>query len=396
MSGLRVLFVTHAYPRFPTDGAGSFLHRLAVALSAGGCDVRVLAPSAPGLAPSSTLDGIHILRFRYAPAGMESLAYTGTMAEQVLGSLKGKGALAGMLTAGTMSVRRNVESFAPDIVHAHWWFPAGLLALGSDASVPLVTTLHGSDVRLARRVKLVHPLFRRVMARSAAVTAVSSWLAGEARAMAPDAEIAVAPMPAETEVFTAERGEESERIAGRFLFVGRLNAQKGIGDLLEALAWTPPHCTLDVVGDGEERDVMRTKAEQLGLSARVHWHGAMERPALATLYRRAIATVMPSRNEGLGLVAVESQLCGTPVIAYASGGLLDVVSGAHGGVLVPTGDTRALADAMSAHAAHPAVTEAQRDAARAAMLDRFSPAGVAAGYRARYHALLHDRGDFAA
>lgn len=392
MSGLRVLFVTHAYPRFPADGAGSFLHRLATGLIAGGCDVRVLAPSAPGLAPSATLDGVHIHRFRYAPSGMESLAYTGTMAEQVLGSLRGKGALAGMLTAGTMSVRRSVESFAPDIVHAHWWFPAGLLALGADASVPLVTTMHGSDVRLARRVKLVHPLFRRVMARSAAVTAVSSWLAGEARAMAPDTEIRVAPMPAETTLFTAER---TERIPGRFLFVGRLNAQKGIADLLDALAWTPAHCTLDVVGDGEEREALRVKAEQLGLSHRVHWRGALDRHELPALYRRSIATVMPSRNEGLGLVAVESQLSCTPVIAYGSGGLTDVVAREWGGTLVPTGDTRALADAMQAHANDVALADAYGSSARAAMLDRFAPATVAAGYRALYHSLLHDHEDHA-
>ena len=390
MSGLRVLFVAHAYPRFPADSAGSFLHRLAIGLIAGGCDVRVLAPSAPGLAPTATLDGVHIHRFRYAPSGMESLAYTGTMAEQVLGSLRGKGALAGMLTAGTMSVRRSVESFAPDIVHAHWWFPAGLLALGADESVPLVTTLHGSDVRLARRVKLVHPLFRRVMARSAAVTAVSSWLAGEARAMAPDTQIRIAPMPAETELFTAQR---TTRIPGRFLFVGRLNAQKGIADLLEALSWTPAHCTLDVVGEGEEREALRLKADQLGVAQRVQWLGPIERRDLPGLYRRAIATVMPSRNEGLGLVAVESQLSCTPVIAYASGGLTDVVAREWGGMLVPTGDTRALADAMRSHAEDAARADAHGGSARAAMLDRFAPATVAAGYRALYHSLLHDHED---
>ena len=387
MSGLRVLFVTHAYPRFPSDGAGSFLHRLAVALIASGCDVRVMAPSAPGLAPSAVLDGVSITRFRYAPAGMESLAYTGTMAEQVLGSLRGKGALAGLLAAGTLAVRRTVESFAPDIVHAHWWFPAGLLALGADESVPLVTTMHGSDVRLARRVKLVHPLFRRVMARSAAVTAVSSWLAGEARAMAPDADIRIAPMPAETTLFTAQ---PTERVPGRFLFVGRLNAQKGISDLIEALAWTSPHCSLDVVGVGDDERALKVKVDHLGLARRVHWLGQLERAALPNLYRRAVATAMPSRNEGLGLVAVESQLCATPVIAYASGGLTDIVSPQQGGTLVTTGDIRALADAMTAHASNLESVGGRGAAARAAMLDRFAPATVAAGYRALYQTLLHD------
>lgn len=387
MTGARVLFVTHAYPRFADDAAGSFLHRLAVALRAGGCNVRVLAPSAEGLAPAGEIEGIPVRRFRYAPRGMESLAYTGTMAEQVLGSLKGKGALAGLLTAGSVAVRRQLDDFAPDIVHAQWWFPAGVLALGGAGRVPLVTTMHGSDVRLARRVRMVHPLFRKVMARSDAATAVSSWLAGEARAMAPDARISVAPMPADVALFTAEN---AERIRGRFLFVGRLNAQKGPDDLLEALAWTPSHTTLDVVGGGDDVAALQAKAQALGVAGRVHWLGAVPRSELPAIYRRAQALIVPSRNEGLGLVAVEAQLCRTPVIAYRSGGLPDVVSPEWGSVLVPPGDIRALADAMRAIDDDPGAVGGHGAAARSRMLDRFSPSAVAAGYRELYRSVIAD------
>lgn len=382
MSARRVLFVTHAYPRHSGDGAGSFLHRLALGLQASGLTVRVLAPSAPKLAPAETLDGIEIRRFRYAPAGMESLAYTGTMAEQVLGSLSGKGALLGMLTAGTMAVRRAIDEFAPDVVHAHWWFPAGLLSLGADSDVPLITTMHGSDVRLARKVKLVHPLFRRVMARSAAVTAVSSWLAGEARAMAPGTTIGVAPMPVDVQLFTAEA---TPRIPGRFLFVGRLNAQKGVRDLLEALSWAAPGITLDIVGDGEDEIALKARARELALESRITWLGALPRTELPALYRRSQAVVMPSQQEGLGLVAVEAQLSRTPVIAYRSGGLPDVVDAQWGGRLVPAGDTRALADAMTeVHAAKPETISGWGAAARSVMMDRFSPTVVSVGYRALY------------
>ncbi|MEX2181154.1 MAG: glycosyltransferase [Gemmatimonadaceae bacterium] len=384
MSALRILFVTHAYPRHATDAAGSFLHRLATALRAGGCEVRVLVPSGPDLKADDAIDGIAIRRFRYAPRGMESLAYTGTMAEQVLGTLRGKGALAGLLAAGSLAVHREVESFSPDIVHAHWWFPGGLIALAGSDDVPLVTTMHGSDVRLARKVKLVHPLFRRVMARSAAITAVSSWLAGEARAMAPELQIRVAPMPADTALFTAQT---VSRIPGRFLFVGRLNEQKGIHALLEALAWTPATISLDVVGTGDDGPKLRAKAERLGIAGRVQWHGAVDRSALPALYRRAQATVVPSRQEGLGLVAVESQLCRTPVIAYRSGGLLDVVHPERGGVLVSPGDTRAIADAMRDLADHPERVESYGTSARATMLDRFAPSTVGARYRELYRSV---------
>ena len=383
---MRVLFLTHSYPRFASDAAGSFLHRLAVALRAGGCDVQVLAPSGKGLVKEEAIDGVPIRRFRYAPSGMETLAYTGTMAEQVLRSMRGKAALAGFLAAGGFAVNREVKRLSPDVVHAHWWFPAGLLALGVE-DVPLVTTMHGSDVRLARRVSWVHPLLRKVLSRSSAVTSVSTWLAGEARAMAPDAQISVAPMPADVALF---RDAEASRVAGRFLFVGRLNAQKGLADLIDALAWTPPAATLEIVGEGSDEAALRARAESQGVASRIRWRGQLSRAEIAGAYRTATALVMPSREEGLGLVAVESQLCRTPVIAYRSGGLPEVVSPEWGGVLVPPGDVRALADAMRHKLTDHESASEQGAAARARMVDRFAPSAVAATYREIYRGVVRD------
>ncbi len=208
--------------------------------------------------------------------------------------------------------------------------------------------------------------------------------------MAPDAQIRVAPMPADTALFTAEN---VERVAGRFLFVGRLNAQKGVNELLDALAWTQAPASLDIVGAGNDGPLLRRKAEHLGIAARVHWHGAVDRADLPALYRRAQATVIPSTQEGLGLVAVESQLCRTPVIAFRSGGLPDVVSADAGGILVPPGDVRGLAEAMGRVMAHPELVDGFGAAARATMLDRFSPSKVGAGYRELYRSLLHDSTD---
>src|SRR4051812_8382201 len=147
---LRVLFLAHAYPRHETDPVGSFIRNLAVALRDRGVDVIVSAPSAKGLPGSEILDGIPVHRFRYAPSGRETLAYTGTMGAQVKESLGGKLAMNAYLASATLAARRLASRERIHLVHAHWWFPAGLVASGLRAlgGRPFVTTLHGSDLRL--------------------------------------------------------------------------------------------------------------------------------------------------------------------------------------------------------------------------------------------------------
>jgi glycosyltransferase involved in cell wall biosynthesis len=387
---MRILFVTHSFPRFRGDAAGAFILRLARALAEGGTEVRVLAPSAPRLANVDTIDGIAVRRFRYAPKKWETLAYTGTMAEQVGDSFRGKAALAGMLSRGALAVRSAAAEFAPDVIHAHWWFPAGLLAFASLSSKPLVTTMHGSDVRLARRNVWAPVLFRRVMARSSAVTAVSGYLASEAKSMAPGLDVAVEPMPVNVELFSPLTGA-SLRSPDRFLFVGRLNEQKGIALLLEALAASGSGASLDVVGNGDGRAALESRARTLGVAARVRWLGAQSQEQLVPLYRAAAAVVIPSEGEGLGLVAVEAQLCETPVIAFRSGGLPDVVSDGATGLLTPPGDISALAAAMDAVLARDDRGASLGKAGRDAALARFSPNVVASHYASLYESVTNDR-----
>ena len=389
---MRILFVTHSFPRFRGDVAGAFILRLARALADVGTEVRVLAPSAPRLANVETIEGIAVRRFRYAPKKWETLAYTGTMAEQVGDSFRGKAALAGMLSRGALAVRSAAAEFAPDVIHAHWWFPAGLLAFGSLSSKPLVTTMHGSDVRLARRSVWAPVLFRRVMARSSAVTAVSGYLASEAKSMAPGLDVAVEPMPVNVELFSPLTGAVAgPRSPDRFLFVGRLNEQKGIALLLEALAASGSGASLDVVGDGDGRAALESRARALGVAARVRWLGAQSQEQLVPLYRAATAVVVPSEGEGLGLVAVEAQLCETPVIAFRSGGLPDVVSDGTTGLLTPPGDISALAAAMDAMLTRDDRGASLGKAGRDAALARFSPNVVASHYASIYESVINDR-----
>jgi glycosyltransferase involved in cell wall biosynthesis len=383
---MRALFLTHSFPREPGDAAGSFVLKLAVALRDHGIDVHVVAPSGDHLPATDRFDGIPVERFRYAPRRYEKLAYAGNMHTQVRDSWGAKLALLGFLGSEFGSAVRARRSFEPDVVHAHWWFPGGLVGtwVSGLSGIPLVTTLHGTDVRLARATAMARPLFRHVLQQSSAVTAVSRWLARETETLVSGVRASVAPMPVATELFSPG----GERDPNRLLFVGRLTAQKGIESLVEALARMRHQASLDVVGDGPLASTLSERARALGVADRIHWLGQLPQPKLADLYRRAAALVVPSTEEGLGLVAVEAQLCETPVVGYESGGLTDTVQNDRTGLLVPPGDVGALAAALDSLLDRPDRGAELGRAGRMVALAGFAPESAARRYAGIYRSVV--------
>lgn len=382
MSVRRVLFVTHNFPRTGGDSAGGFLLDLAHALATVDISVEVIAPHARGLAERDVVEGVHVQRVRYGADADETLAYTGTMAEQVKGSTRGKRSMIRLIGALRRATRHRLASGDIDIVHAHWWFPSAL-AIGRTAvraRVPMVVTSHGSDARMA--TGMTASLASFALGRAAAVTTVSQWLAQRLHLLT-SAPITVAPMPSDVARFTAQAAIRST--PPRLLFVGRLNAQKNPIVLLRALAQLPDEIHLDVVGDGPDSGALHALGAQLGIAHRIAWHGQQSRDAMPAFYAQASCCLVPSRDEGFGLVAAESLLCETPVIAANSGGLADIVRDGETGVLLTAlDDPAAWSAAIRAVALTPDQRAGMGAAGRSSMMSLVSPAAVAERYRSVY------------
>jgi glycosyltransferase involved in cell wall biosynthesis len=384
---MKVLFVSHSYPRFPTDPVGSFVLRLAAALRGQGVETRVVAPGAPGLTAREEYEGVVVERFRYAPARFETLAYSGTMRDQVRGSWAARAALGSLMVAQLTKALRIRRTFRADLVHAHWWFPGGMVGtwLRRWWRVPLVITMHGSDVRLARAARPAAALFRRVLTRADAVTTVSTWLATETEAILPAVHPVVAPMPIKPDLFHPG----GFRAPDTLLFVGKLNLQKGIEHLLRALALMRARPAVEVVvGVGSAPAEVAALAQSLGVADRLRWFPLLPQSELADRFRACTALVMPAVEEGLGLVAAEALLCETPVVAFDSGGLTDLIVDGRTGLLVPPGDVGALARALDDLLARPDRGAGLGAAGRQAMLATFGPDAVAARYAGIYRTAL--------
>jgi glycosyltransferase involved in cell wall biosynthesis len=326
---VRVVFLTHNYPRWAGDVSGAFLATLAGALARRGVSVRVVAPSDQGRGGQEELDGIPVRRVRYASAGAETLAYRGTM-QAALRAPAGLGALAGLWRALRRAAREEAEA-GTDVFHAHWWVPGGLAL---PKGVPSVLTVHGTDAAMLRRSRIARTLARPVFQRANVVTAVSRELAGwvqtgAGRFVDP---AHVQPMPVDSRNHPWSTG------GGGAVVIARLSAQKRVHLAIETVAFLAScghDLPLTIVGDGPERLPLERLADKLGVAAFVSFAGAVPSAKVSSYLEQADLMIFPAYGEGFGLVAAEALMAGVPVVAcWDGGGVLDVVPPTGAGRLV--------------------------------------------------------------
>jgi glycosyltransferase involved in cell wall biosynthesis len=162
-----------------------------------------------------------------------------------------------------------------------------------------------------------------------------------------------------------EREEARRRLGldgATLAFAGRLTAQKSLDVALEAVARNGD-VSLVLAGEGVERDALERLAAELDLNGRVRFLGPQPREDVLELLRAADALLLSSSWENFPHTVIESLAVGTPVLATAAGGVVEVVDDGRNGLLVPPGDTDALAQAIRRFFGDPALRESLREAA---------------------------------
>lgn len=388
----RMLWLSSNGPRWSGDSSAPFILNLAVDLRARGWDIELLLPQtmdrSTGLPAADCIDGVPVTRFHYAwPRHFERLCYGAGVLAQLRKNPLDLALVPGFILAQWLALRQRVAQQRFALLHAHWLLPQGLVALQAAraAGLPLIATAHGSDL-MALRGGLSLAAKRRVLAGADAVTVNSSVTEAAVHETGvhpahlhriPMGATAGAPDTAQVAVLRSRLSPGTGPLLG---CVGRLVEEKGIGDLLHALALVHqslPEARLMLVGDGPERGRFEALAARLGIADRVTFTGAVA-PAEVGAYLRVLDVfVGPSRRsreggvEGQGLVFAEAMLAGRPVVATSSGGIADLVVDGDTGLLVPEASPAAIAQA---------VLRLYRDPALAAQLASRGEARALSGY----------------
>ncbi len=345
----RILVLTSTFPRWQGDTEPRFVLDLCRHLS-DFADILVLAPHTPGAASTEVLDGVQVRRYQYFLRAWQGVAYDGGITARLRTNPLRLLQLPFFFFSLWWSTRRLIREWKPDVIHAHWIIPQGLVAsFAAGKRLPVLCTSHGGDLHNLRS-SIFKWLKAWTLGRCRRITVVSESMLQQVRKITTEVPADVIPMGTDLEGQFVPPQDANSRTGDELIFVGRLVEKKGLRYLLDALASLTerfPHLTLTVVGDGPAREELLTHAGQLGIGNRVKFLGGIRHQELPRLYQRAALAVFPfGDQEGFGLVVVEAMGCGCPVIASDVPAIRENVVAGTTGLLVPQKDPQALADAI--------------------------------------------------
>lgn len=336
---MKILIGHDTYPP-DVNGAARFTERLAIGMRGRGHDVHIIAPSTTGRPFTEEQDDIIVHRLpshRYPTVQQFRIC----LPWQIAGRLD-----------------RIISQVRPDVMHiqGHFLITRLLSKRARTAGIPLIATNHFMPENLVDHVR-VPRVIQQAGSRAA-------WR--DAARVLSRAQVVTAPTPRAVELLATSAGlsggvaiscgidatkyakaahRASLRTVPNVLFVGRLDQEKRVDELIRAFAQLPPDvpARLEIVGDGTQREDWRQLADKVGIADRTVFHGFISEDDLLAAYGRCDVFVMPGVAELQSLVTLESMAAGKPVIAADAMALPHLVHPGENGWLFEPGNVSELA-----------------------------------------------------
>ena len=301
-----------------------------------------------------------------------------------------------------------------DLLHVHYAIPHATSAVlardilrGKGLRIPVVTTLHGTDITLVGKDPGFKPVVEHAIDTSDGVTAVSDWLRRETLdSFDVSSEIEVVPNFVDTDRFRRQPKDHFKRAIapdGERLIahVSNFRKVKRAADAVEVFArlhaagaWAEGHARhgqpggvkLLMVGDGPDRAASEAAARDAGVWSDVRFIGKQE--PVEEILSIADLFLMPSASETFGLAALEAMACGVPVVSTDVGGLPEVNVEGETGFLRPIGDVEGLTEAARTILTRPDLHARMAETARRVAVERYDIDRIVPQYEAHYQRVV--------
>ncbi len=237
-----------------------------------------------------------------------------------------------------------------DLVHAVmesyagialWWYRA------FGGKKPTILTLQSGDLDMPEKNrKIPRFVWRRIHASPTVAVGISTALTKRAEKLGARRTMTI---PNGVDFGHLAKVARGEKLAHRVVTVARLSPEKGLPFLIEAIKiarHSVEDAELAIVGGGALEAELKAYVEKLSLQDVVRFQGAMPNAQAMAEVAKSAVFVLPSLGEGLGIVLLEAQALGVPVIGTDVGGIPDVIEHGKTGLLVPASDAKALSEAI--------------------------------------------------
>ncbi len=360
---MKVCMITTAYPRFPGDYQGIFLHKLAKALVKEGLSIHVVVPHGEDTRSHGVMEGVHIHRFHYFwPKRFETLT-GGFGVPENLKKFRNKLLVPFFMISMGLSLLRIVKRHKIDVINAHWAIPPGFVAAYTQRlhKRPVLLTLYGAELFPIKegRFKQAKPFISYAIRKVRTVVGISDATCNYGKELSGKEDIEILPDGIDTERFNpgihpGDLRKQYDLNNSYFLFSsGRMVERKGFEYLIKAMPTILekfPDTKLIIGGDGPERRNLEELIKTLELERNVFLPGFLAAEEFPLFMKACDVFILPSiidrsgDTEGSATILLEAMACETPVVGTNVGGIPYAITDGEGGFIVDQKSSEQIAE----------------------------------------------------